>query len=222
MDLNKDFEKFAKSIGVSTHTFDDVKKSINNALTPVILEERKLQTTPVDVFSRLLFDRQIYFGSHFTADACNVVVAELLYLSSLEDRDISIIINSEGGSVIDGLAVIDTMNYIPCDVSTFCVGMAASMGAVLLTSGTHGKRYILPHSRVMIHQVSSYTSGTYSDMKIELEETERCRRDIYDILARTTGKSFEEIEKLCDRNNWLHGHEVLEVGLADNILVKKG
>ena len=188
----------------------------------MVLEERKLQATAVDVFSRLLYDRQIFFGSSFTPEACNVVIAELLYLATLSKEDINIMINSQGGSVIDGLAVIDTMDWIKseygCDVVTICVGMAASMGAVLLTSGTKGKRYILPHSRVMIHQVSSHTSGSLKDMEIELEESQRCRDDIYQILTKTTGKSMDEIVAACDRNNWMHGKEVIDFGLADNIL----
>lgn len=220
MDLKEDFKKFANSYGVRTSVFDDVKKSIENSLTPVILEERQLQTTPIDVFSRMLFDRQIFFGANFNSEACNVVVAELLYLNSIDERDITILINSPGGSVIDGLAVIDTMDYIKCDVSTTCVGMAASMGAVLLASGTKGKRFMLPHSRVMIHQVSSFTSGSLKDMEIDLEETKRCRDDIYQILSNATGKSMEEIVAACDRNNWMHGQEALDFGLVDKILVK--
>lgn len=220
--MRDDFQKFANSLGVSTHVYDDVKKSVENSLTPVVLEERKLQATAVDVFSRLLYDRQIFFGSNFTQEACNVVIAELLYLANLGSEDINIMINSQGGSVIDGLAIIDTMDWIKkkynCDVTTICVGMAASMGAVLLTSGAKGKRYILPHSRVMIHQVSSFTSGCLKDMEIELSESQRCRDDIYQILTKTTGKSLDEIVTACDRNNWMHGQEVIDFGLADNIL----
>lgn len=219
-DINKDFQKFAQSLGISSLLTDDVKRATSCSLTPVILEERQLQATAVDVFSRMLFDRQIFFGSNFTADACNVVVAELLYLNSLGNQDISILINSQGGSVIDGLAIIDTMNFIKCDVCTQCVGMAASMGAVLLASGTKGKRSILPHGRVMIHQVSSFTSGSLKDMEIEMEETKRCRDDIYQILCETTGRSLEEIVAACDRNNWLHGQEAIDFGIVDKILTK--
>lgn len=217
---SKDFEKFAKSLGVSASVFDDVKKSINDSLTPVILEERELNCQPLDIFSRMLYDRQIFFGHQFTPETCNIAVAQLLYLNSIGNNDINIMINSPGGSVVDGLSIIDTMNFINCDVTTTCVGMAASMGAVLLTSGTKGKRYVLPHSRVMIHQVSSGMQGDFSNLKIELQETERCRKDVYEILANTTNHTFEEIEQLCDRNNWLHGIEAVELGLADKVLTK--
>lgn len=220
--ISKDFRLFAKDkCGVSTSVFDDVTKSVNNSLTPVVLEERELRTTAVDVFSRLLYDRQIFFGHEVTTEACNIVVAELLYLDSLNSNDIVLMINSPGGSVTDGLSVIDTMNFISSDVSTTCLGMAASMGSVLLASGTKGKRFALPHSRIMIHQVSSATQGTLSDMKIALAEAERCKKDIYEILSNTTGKSLEEIEQLCDRDNWFHGAEALELGIIDNIITKK-
>jgi len=222
VNITKDFRNFANSCGVPTSVCDDFTKYINNSLTPVVLEERKLQATAVDVFSRLLYDRQIFFGSNFTPEACNVVIAELMYLASLNSSDISIMINSQGGSVIDGLAIIDTINWIKskhhCDVATICIGMAASMGAVLLTSGAKDKRYILPHSRVMIHQVSSFTSGSLKDMEIEISESQRCRDDIYKILTETTGKSMDEIVAACDRNNWMHGQEVIDFGLADHIL----
>ena len=128
-------------------------------------------------------------------------------------------INSPGGSVVDGLGLIDTMNYINCNVSTTCIGMAASMGAVLLSNGTQGKRFVLPHSRVMIHQVSSGMRGTVSDMEIEFEQTKRCKQDVYEILAKNTGKSFEEMEKLCDRNNWFIGQEAVDLHIADRVLI---
>lgn len=219
--MNKEFEKFAKSIGVSTSVVDDVKKSINNSITPYIIEERDLRCTTLDVFSRLLMDRQIFFGSDFNSEACNVVVAELLFLESVNNDDITIMINSPGGSVYDGLAVIDTMNYIKSDVSTMCVGMAASMGAVLLSSGTKGKRFILPHSRVMIHQVSSGMEGKISDLKISLEQASKCQKDTYTILAKQMGKTYEEIEELCKNDNWFHGQEAVDLGIVDAVKVKR-
>jgi ATP-dependent Clp protease protease subunit len=141
-------------------------------------------------------------------------------LSSTDNRDINLYINSPGGSVIDGLGVIDTINFIPCDVTTTCVGMAASMGAVLLSCGTKGKRLVLPHSRVMIHQVSSGMSGVSKDLEIELEQTLRCKKDLYNILSEKTGKTYEQIEKDCDRNFWLIGQEAVEYGIADKVLSK--
>lgn len=215
-----DFRKFAKDKGVSMSVFDDIVKDVNNSLTPVVLEERKMNVVAMDVYSRMLYDRIIYFGHEFNQDTCNLLNAQLLYLSSLDERDINIYINSQGGSVVDGLSSIDVMNFIPNNVSTTCIGMAASMGAVLLSCGEKGKRFVLPHSRVMIHQVSSGMRGTFSDMKIEMEQTERCRNDVYKLLADNMGKTFEEVEVLCDRNNWFIGQEAVELGIVDKVLTK--
>jgi ATP-dependent Clp protease protease subunit len=195
-------------------------KNVNNSLTPVVLEERKMNVVAMDVYSRMLYDRIIYFGHEFNQDTCNLLNAQLLYLSSLDERDINVYINSPGGSVVDGLSSIDVMNFIPNNVSTTCIGMAASMGAVLLSCGEKGKRFVLPHSRVMIHQVSSGMRGTYSDIKIEMEQTERCRNDVYRLLADNMGKTFEEVEMLCDRNNWFIGQEAVELGIVDKVLTK--
>lgn len=216
----KDFRLFAKDKGVSMSVLDDVTKSINNTFTPVVLEERQLNVVGLDVFSRLLYDRILYFGHEFNQETCNLAVAQLLYLNSIDERDINIYINSPGGSVVDGLAVIDTINFIKSSVSTTCIGMAASMGAVLLSCGEKGKRFILPHGRVMIHQVSSGMKGALKDMEIEFEQTKRCKEDIYRILAANTDKTLEEIERDCDRNYWLIGQEAVEYGIVDNILKK--
>lgn len=215
-----DFRKFAKDKGVSMSVFDDIVKDVNNSLTPVVLEERKMNVVAMDVYSRMLYDRIIYFEHEFNQDTCNLLNAQLLYLSSLDERDINVYINSPGGSVVDGLSSIDVMNFIPNNVSTTCIGMAASMGAVLLSCGEKGKRFVLPHSRVMIHQVSSGMRGTYSDIKIEMEQTERCRNDVYRLLADNMGKTFEEVEMLCDRNNWFIGQEAVELGIVDKVLTK--
>ena len=215
-----DFRNFAKDKGVSMSVFDDIVKDVNNSLTPVVLEERKMNVVAMDVYSRMLYDRIIYFGHEFNQDTCNLLNAQLLYLSSLDERDINVYINSPGGSVVDGLSSIDVMNFIPNNVSTTCIGMAASMGAVLLSCGEKGKRFVLPHSRVMIHQVSSGMRGTYSDIKIEMEQTERCRNDVYQLLADNMGKTFEEVEMLCDRNNWFIGQEAVELGIVDKVLTK--
>ena len=220
MDIVKDFKLFANEKGVSSLVLDDVIKKTNDTLTPVVLEERKMNVAAMDIYSRLLYDRILYFGHEFTPETCNLAIAQLLYLNSLEERNINIYINSPGGSVVDGLGIIDTINFINSDVSTTCIGMAASMGAVLLSCGKQGNRFVLPHSRVMIHQVSSSMKGTYSDMKIEFEQTERCKRDIYQILAKNMNKSYEEVEALCDRNNWFIGAEAIELGIADKVLEK--
>jgi ATP-dependent Clp protease protease subunit len=217
----EDFRKFAvDKTNVKPTVFDDVVKKTENSIMPFILEERKMNVTQMDVFSRLLFDRIIYFSGPVNEESCNTVIAQLLYLSSTDNRDINIYINSPGGSVVDGLGVIDTINFIPCDVTTTCVGMAASMGAVLLSCGAKGKRLVLPHSRVMIHQVSSGMQGVSKDLEIELEQTLRCKRDIYAILAENTGKPYEQIENDCDRNFWLIGKEAVDYGLADKVLNK--
>lgn len=222
MDIIKDFRKFAiDKTNISPSVIDDKINKVNNMMTPYILEERQLNVTQMDVFSRLMYDRIIYFTGTVNDDTCNTAIAQLLYLSSVDDRDINMYINSHGGSVVDGLGLIDTMNYVNCDVSTTCIGMAASMGAVLLSCGAKDKRFVLPHSRVMIHQVSSSQQGTLADMEIEIEQTKRCKKDLYEILAKNTNKSFEEIEHDCDRNFWLIGQESVDYGLADSVLVKK-
>ena len=218
-DLTKDFRKFALSnTNARASVLDDQIKKANNILTPYILEERQLNVATFDVFSRLMYDRIIYFTGVVDDDSCNTAVAQLLYLSSVDERDISMYINSPGGSVVDGLGLVDTMNYISCDISTTCIGMAASMGSVLLSNGTKGKRFVLPHSRVMIHQVSSGAQGVLKDLEIELEQTRRCKNDLYEILAKNTNKSFEEIERDCDRNYWLIGKEAVEYGIVDKVL----
>lgn len=219
MDITKDFRKFAISNTKARATVvDDQIKKANNILTPYILEERQLNVATFDVFSRLMYDRIIYFTGVVDDDSCNTAVAQLLYLSSVDERDISMYINSPGGSVVDGLGLVDTMNYISCDISTTCIGMAASMGSVLLSNGAKGKRFVLPHSRVMIHQVSSGAQGVLKDLEIELEQTRRCKNDLYEILAKNTNKSFEEIERDCDRNYWLIGKEAVEYGIVDKVL----
>jgi ATP-dependent Clp protease protease subunit len=219
-EIIKDFSLFARDKGVSSLVLDDVIKHTESSYTPVVLEERKLNVSTLDIYSRLLYDRILYFGHEFNQETCNLAIAQLLYLDSIGEQNINIYVNSGGGEVLSGLGLIDTMNLIKSPVSTTCVGMAASMGAVLLSCGEKGKRFVLPHSRVMIHQVSSGMRGTYSDMKIELEQTERCRNDLYNILATNLGKSFEEIEQLCDRDNWFIGQEAIDLGIADQLLVK--
>ena len=223
MDLIKDFRKFAiDKTKVRATVLDDQLSKPNSFLTPYILEERQLNVTQMDIFSRLLYDRILYFTGEVNRETCDTMNAELLYLDSLDGRDISLYINSPGGSVVDGLSVIDTMNFINSDVSTICMGMAASMGSVLLSNGAKGKRLVLPHSRIMIHQVSSAMKGTVSDMEIEFAETQRCKRDIYNILAKNTGHTFDEIEKLCDRNNWFIGSEAVdELHIAEKLIESK-
>lgn len=185
-------------------------------MTPVILEERQMHVQALDIYSRLLYDRIIYIGEEFTSELCNSVITQLLYLNNVNHDPINIYINSPGGSVVDGLSIIDTINLIDSPVNTVCTGLAASMAAVLLSCGK--TRSVLPHSRIMIHQVSNGMYGTYSDLEIELKQTERCKQDIYKILSKNINKSYEEIEKLCDRNNWFIGQEAVDLGIADKVL----
>ena len=220
--LTKDFRHFAiDKTKASASVVDDVIKKQNNLLTPYILEERQLNVATFDVFSRLMYDRIVYFTGVVNEDTCNTAIAQLLYLASVDERDISMYINSPGGSVVDGLGLVDTMDYISCDISTLCVGLAASMGSVLLSNGAKGKRFVLPHSRVMIHQVSSGAQGVLKDLEIELEQTRRCKQDIYRILSDNTGKPFDEIERDCDRNYWLIGKEAVDYGIVDKMLTKE-
>ena len=188
---------------------------------PFIIEERRNPAQTIDIYSRLVEDRIIYMGEEFDNDSCNRIVAQLLYLDSLNHNPIRIYINSPGGSVIDGLAIIDTINFIKSPVYTICVGLAASMGAVLLSCGEKGHRTVLPHSRVMIHQVSGFAGGSLADMKIDLEQTKRCEQDIYHILANNLDKPYDEIVTLCDRNNWFIGQEAIDLGIADKVLSKE-
>lgn len=225
MDINKigtidDFRHFA--IDKAKVPASVVDSKIKDFVYPTVIEERPSaqRITEINVFSTLIKDRILFLNGEVEDVACSTLIAQLLYLSSVDNRDISMYINSPGGDVVSGLGVIDTMNFIPCDISTTCVGMAASMGAVLLSCGTKGKRYVLPHSRVMIHSVASGFKGHTADIKIEMEQTLRCQDDLYKILAENMSKSYEEIEKLCDRNKWVIGQEAVDIGLADKVLEK--
>lgn len=220
--MNEDFRKFAVSKGVNGNTFDAYKKATNGIISPTILEERHLNVATMDIFSRLMFDRIIVLGTEINEDVANIVTSQLMYLNSVDsDSDIKLFINSPGGSVIDGLAIYDIMNWVEPDVATYTMGMAASMGSILLSSGAKGKRYSLPHSKIMIHQVSGYAGGQYSDIKIWAEEIKKHQSELYSILAENTGKSFEQIEKDADRDHWFTAKEALEYGLIDEIIEKK-
>lgn len=217
--IKTDFEKFALSQGISGMSLDSFSKA--NYVNPMILEERQLNVTSIDVYSRLLMDRILFVNTDVNSTMANILTAQLLWLDQQGNKPINMYINSPGGSVIDGLQIIDTMNFINSPISTTCLGMAASMGAVILSCGEKGERYVLPHSRVMIHQVSSKMGGTYEDMRIEFEQTERCKKDVYNILAQNLGKTYDEIETLCDRNNWFIGQEAIDLGIVDKIVEKK-
>lgn len=188
---------------------------------PFVVETTGRGERAYDIYSRLLKDRIIFLGGGIDDETANVIVAQMLFLSNEDPAaDISFYINSPGGSVSAGLAVYDTMQYLRCDVATYCVGMAASMGAILLCGGTKGKRYILPNSRSLLHQplVGGALQGAATDLVIEAEEMIRLRERLYTILTSRTGKDIKTIEKDCDRNKWLDAHQTIEYGLADAVL----
>ena len=219
-----DFEKFAVSKGIGTCKLDGYNKYMekNGLITPTILEERSLNVVGYDIFSRLQLDRILFLGSGINEDVANIINAQLLYLNSVGEEDIKIFINSPGGSVIDGLAIYDTMNFVTPDVSTYCMGMCASMGSILVSSGAKGKRYALPNSMVMIHQVSSGTGYVQnSDLQIAAKQSQRLQNTLYNILSENTGKSFEEIERDADRDHWFTAQESIDYGLIDEMVRKK-
>lgn len=204
-------EKYAEK---STATVPNIQ-----AFTPNVIEERQMNIVGLDVFSRLMMDRIIFMGVPVNDYVANVIQAQLLFLESTDPkRDVQMFINSPGGSVIAGLGIYDTMQYISPDVGTICTGMAASMGAVLLTAGTKGKRTCLYHSRVMIHQPLGGMQGQVTDMTIYYNLIKEQQKALYDILAFHTGQPYEKIEKDCERDNWMKSHEAKEYGLIDEVL----
>lgn len=223
MDYGKEFEKFAtKDQGISTTYYDKIIKSMYPTnLTPNIIEERQMNIAIFDVFSRLMMDRIIFLGTGINDQVANIIQAQLLFLESTDAaKDIQIYINSPGGSVYAGLGIYDTMQFIKPNVATICTGMAASMGAVLLCAGHAGKRSALTHSRVMIHQPMSGMQGQVSDMEISLRETLKVKEELYKILAKHSGKTYEQIEKDSDRDYWMRSEEAKEYGMIDEILVR--
>jgi len=189
------------------------------SFTPAVIEERQLNAVSMDVFSRLMMDRIIFMGVPVTEYVSNVIQAQLLFLESSDPkRDVQMFINSPGGSVIDGLGIYDTMQYVAPDVATICTGLAASMGAVLLAAGTKGKRSCLYHSHVMIHQPSGGAQGQMSDIEITYKLIKKMQRSLYEILAHHTGQPYEKIEQDCDRDNWMSGEEAKAYGLIDEVL----
>ena len=190
-------------------------------LCPNIIEERQLNAVPMDVFSRLMMDRIIFLGVPIDDTVANIIQAQLLYLSSVDpEKEISLYINSPGGSVSAGLGIYDTMQLIKAPVATICTGMAASMAAVLLCAGEKGRRAVLPHSRVMLHQPMGGVQGQASDMLIEVRELEKIREQLYWIIARHTGQSYDRVFTDSDRNFWMNAAEAINYGMADSILTK--
>ncbi|MDL2322536.1 ATP-dependent Clp endopeptidase proteolytic subunit ClpP [Bacteroidales bacterium OttesenSCG-928-A17] len=218
-----DFKKYAtKHLGMNSLVLDDVIKSQRDYLNPYILEERQLNVTQLDVFSRLMMDRIIFLGTQIDDYTANTLQAQLLYLDSADPgKDISIYINSPGGSVYAGYGIYDTMQIISSDVKTICTGMAASMAAVLLVAGTKGKRSALKHSRVMIHQPLGGAQGQASDIEITAREILKIKKEIYTIIADHSGQSYEKVLKDGDRDFWMTSEEAKEYGMIDQVLTKQ-
>ena len=217
-----EFEKYASlGRGISTNTLDRYAGFVSGYINPTVIEERKLNATSIDVFSRLLMDRIIWVGCAIDDDVANIVQAQLLFLSSIDSKaDISLYLNTPGGSVSDGLGIYDTMQIITPDVATICTGMAASMGSVLLCAGAKGKRSALPHSRVMIHQPLGGAKGQAEDILIAAREIEKCRKELFNIISEHSGQPFDKVFTDGDRNYWMTAQEALEYGMIDQIMTK--
>ena len=227
--MQNDFRNYAVNhLGMSGNTIDSymrkagagIKSPMADYMNPYILEERQLNVTQMDVFSRLMMDRIIFLGTQVSDQSANIIQAQLLYLDSVDpDKDISLYINSPGGSVYAGLGIYDTMQYINSDVSTICTGMAASMAAVLLVAGEKGKRYSLPHSRVMIHQPMGGIQGQASDIEITAREILKLKEELYRIISDHSGQPFSKVEADSDRDYWMIAKEAQEYGMIDKVLV---
>ncbi len=221
--MNNEFRKYAtRHMGINGMVFDDIVSAQNSYLNPYILEERQLNVTQLDVFSRLMMERIIFLGTPIDDYTANVLQAQMLFLDSTDPgKDISVYINSPGGSVIAGLGIYDTMQFISSDVSTLCTGMAASMAAVLLVAGQEGKRQALPHSRVMIHQPLGGVQGQASDIEIEAREIQKFKKELYTIISEHSHTPYEKVWQDSDRNYWMTAEEAKAYGMIDNVLVKQ-
>ena len=227
--MKNDFLKFAAAQGLnSMHVEKVLSQSANTVLasggyiSPTILEERQLNVTQMDVFSRLMMDRVIFLGTEINDYTANVIQAQLLYLDSVDsERDINLYLNTPGGSVYAGLGIYDTMQFVKARVATICTGLAASMGAVLLVAGEKGMRAALPHSRVMIHQPLGGIQGQASDIEITAKEILKLKEELYQIISDKSGKSLEQIRKDADRDHWMTSAEALEYGMIDKLYTKK-
>lgn len=219
MNYGKEFEKFAtKHHGINSMYYDKIVSNV----TPYIMEERQMNITQMDVFSRLMMDRIIFLGTGIDDYVANIIQAQLLFLESTDNsKDISIYINSPGGGVYAGLGIYDTMQFIKPDIATICTGMAASMGAVLMCAGTKGKRSALPHSRIMIHQPLGGAQGQASDIEITAREIMKLKGELYDIISKHSGQTVKKVHSDSDRDYWMKAAEAKEYGMIDEILVRK-
>ncbi|MBO2524219.1 MAG: ATP-dependent Clp endopeptidase proteolytic subunit ClpP [Bacteroidales bacterium] len=215
-----EFQKYAvKHRGISSLRLEQYSSVVNDYITPYIIEERPMNITQLDVFSRLMKDRIIFLGVPIYDDVANIIQAQLLFLESQDsERDIQIYLNSPGGSVYAGLGIYDTMQYLKPEISTICTGMAASMAAVLMCAGAKGKRYALPHSRIMIHQPMGGAQGQASDIEIEAREIQKLKKELYEIIAFHSGKEYEQVWKDSDRDYWMTAAEAKEYGMIDEVL----
>lgn len=220
MNMNNEFRKYAiHHRGISSLVVDSYARHQFNSLTPYIIEERQLNVTQMDVFSRLMADRIIFLGDPINDYVANVITAQLLFLESADrNRDIQMYINSPGGSVYAGLGIYDTMQLVNPEIATICTGMAASMAAVLMCAGTKGKRTALEHSRIMLHQPSSAIGGQATDIAISVKEIKRVKDNLYSIIARHSGQDKEKVAEDCDRDFWLVASEAREYGIVDEVL----
>lgn len=225
-----EFRKFAVGhLGMNGLALDQYISANNNAaritssyISPTIIEERQLNVAQMDVFSRLMMDRIIFLGTDVNDYSANVIQAQLLFLDSADPgKDVSIYINSPGGSVYAGLGIYDTMQYIQSDVSTICTGMAASMAAVLLVAGEKGKRFALKHSRIMIHQPMGGAQGQASDIEITAREIQKLKKELYEIIANHSGQPFEKVERDSDRDYWMTAEEAKNYGMIDDVLIRQ-
>ena len=219
----KEFEKFAtRGRGINPLTLHDYQAATNAYINPTIIEERPLNVASMDVFSRLMMDRIIFLGVGIDDDVANIILAQLLFLSSVDaGKDISLYINSPGGQVSSGLAIYDTMQLVQPDVATICTGMAASMASVLLCAGAHGKRSALPHARVLIHQPMGGAQGQASDILIAAKEIEKIREELVSIIARHSGQPYDKVFADADRDFWMTSEEARAYGMIDRILTRK-
>lgn len=221
MSFNSEFEKYAvKHRGLSSNTLDSYGKYSVTALTANVIEERPMNVAVMDVYSRLMMDRIIFLGHPINDEVANIVTAQLLFLDSTDrTRDINMYINSPGGSVYAGLGLYDTMQYVSPDVATICIGMAASMGSVLLAAGTAGKRAALKHARVMMHQPSGAMGGQATDIEITVREIKKLKRELYEIVCNHSGQNVEKVANDFERDYWMTAVEAKEYGLVDEVLL---
>ena len=223
MNVGDEFKKYAtKHLGISSMTMHQYESMHNSYISPTIIEERRMNVASMDVFSRLMMDRIIFLGTGIDDHVSNIIQGQLLFLESVDaSKDIQIYLNSPGGSVYAGLGIYDTMQLIRPDVATICTGMAASMGAVLLTAGAAGKRSALKHSRVMIHQPMGGAQGQASDIEITAREIAKLKEELYTIISDHSGKPYEQVWKDSDRDYWMTSQEAVDYGMVDEVLIRK-